>query len=64
MKAMREPSFDQLHRLLKTHVARNGHQNVDMIGHDNELVDIDFSRAHIGSKNIDKECRQASRLEE
>jgi hypothetical protein len=35
-----------------------------MIGHDHEVVDGNFSGAHVGSKNFDKECRHAIRLEE
>jgi hypothetical protein len=52
--AKRKASFDQLHRLFKSHLARNGHQNVDMIGHNHEVVNGHFSGAHIGAKNFDK----------
>ncbi len=57
-------AFDQLHRLLNTHAAWNGHQNVNMIGQKNEVVNGHFSGAHIGSENFDKDCRHAIRLEE
>jgi hypothetical protein len=57
-------AFDQLHRLLKTDLARQGHQNMDVIRHDHEVVNGEFSGAHIGSKNFDKESRHAIRLEE
>jgi hypothetical protein len=57
-------AFDQLHCLLNAHFARDGHQDVDVIGHDHEVVYGQLPGAHIGSKNFDKECRHAICLEE
>jgi len=50
-------AFDQLHRLLETHLARYGHQNVNAIGHNHEVVNGDFPGTHVGSKNFDEERR-------
>jgi hypothetical protein len=37
---------------------------MDMIGHENEVVNCHFSGAHIGSKNFYQERRHAVSLEE
>jgi len=64
VSAKGKAAFNQLHRLLKTRLARDGHQDMNMIGHDHEIVNGDLSCAHIGSKNFDEEFRHAIRLEE
>jgi hypothetical protein len=62
--AERKAAFNQLHRLLKARLARNSHQNMDMIRHNHEVVNRDFPRAHIASKNFDKQARHSISLEE
>jgi hypothetical protein len=34
----RKATFDQLHRFLKAHLAGYGHQDVNVIGHDDKVV--------------------------
>jgi hypothetical protein len=34
----RKAAFDQLHRFLKAHLAGNGHQDVNVIGHHDKVV--------------------------
>ena len=36
--AIRKAAFDQLHGLLDAHLAWNGHENVNMIWHDDKVV--------------------------
>ena len=62
--AKRKPAFYQLHRLFNTHFPRNRHQNVNMIGHDDEVVNGNFSIPHVDSKDLDKKFRHTIRLEE
>jgi len=50
----REASFDELHRFLEAGLARNGHENVDVIGHDYEIVNCDFAGAHVRPENLDQ----------
>jgi hypothetical protein len=38
----RKSALNQLHCLLNADLAGNGHQNVNMIGHDNEVVNSNF----------------------
>jgi hypothetical protein len=57
-------AFNQLHCLFNARLARNGHQNVDMIRHNHEVVNRDFSGVHIASKNFHKQARHPIRLEE
>jgi hypothetical protein len=42
----RKAALNQLHCLLKTHVARNGHQDVNVIGHDDKIVNNRPSTPH------------------
>lgn len=35
---VRKAALDQLHCFLKSHLSRNRHQDVKMIGHDDEVV--------------------------
>ncbi len=37
---------------------------MDMIGHYNKIVYFEFARAHIGTKNVDKEIGHALRLQD
>ena len=40
-------AFDKLHRILKSRVAGNGHKNVNVVGHDNKVMDCEFSCSHV-----------------
>jgi len=40
---MREPSLDELHGLFNSHVIGNLDQKMDVIGHDNEIMQLEFA---------------------
>ena len=42
-KPMREPSLDELHGLFDRHVAGHLDQEVNVIGHDNEIMQLEFA---------------------
>jgi hypothetical protein len=56
--------INQLHRLLKGYLARKGHENANMIGHNHKLVNSNFSCPRMASKNFNEKLRHAIRLEE
>ncbi len=59
-----ETAFDQLHRHLKTGVTGHSQKNVNMIRHDDEVVDGELSGLHIGAQNLNEEIRHALSLEQ
>ena len=50
----RKATLDQLHRFLKRQITGNGHQDVNVIWHDDKFVYSDSSRPHLGSKNFNE----------
>ena len=43
----RKAAFNQLHRFVDAYIRGHGHQNVNMIWHDDEIVDLHFAISHV-----------------
>ena len=64
IRTIRKNAFDLLHRLLYAQVAWNGHQNVHVIGHYDEVVYGESFSAYMRTKDVDEEIRHAFGLEQ
>ncbi len=62
--AKREAALNELHGFFKTQGAWNCHQNVNMIWHDNEVVDLELSGSHVGAQDVDKKIPHPLCLEQ
>ena len=61
---MREAAFDELHGFLDGHVAVKFDQQVNVIGHDDEVVQLEFVLGDQRTQHIDQQARIAFSLKE
>lgn len=62
--AIRKAAFDQLHGLLDAHLAWNGHENVNMIWHDDKVVNDELLGLNVRPHDVDEEFCHAICLEQ
>lgn len=64
LQTIRETALDQLHGFFNCRICMDGQKQMDVIGHDDEIVDLEFARGHIGTENFDEEVCIAFGLHE
>ena len=58
------PALDELHCLLEAHVAGQGEQEMQVIGHDHEIVEAEAAGGDAGAQNVDEQGCVAVGLQE
>ena len=61
---MRKPALDQLHSLFNRHVVVDGQQQMQMIGHDDKIVQFKLALRNKRTQYINEQLRIALRLQE
>ena len=56
-------AFDQLHGFFNAHGPVNREKQVNMVAHDHEIVDLEFSRERVEAKHVDEQLGHAICLE-
>jgi hypothetical protein len=64
LHSKREAALDELHGFFEGHVGRGGQEQVNVIGHDDEVVEGESSGTNRGAENVDEEYGVALRLEQ
>jgi len=54
-RTKRKTAFDKLHSLFQALCSRNCQENVQVIGHDDEIVNLELAGADIRAQNVDQE---------
>ena len=62
--AIRKAALNQLHRLLDTHLAWNGDENVNMIWHDDKVVNDELFGLNVRPHDVDQKFSHATGLEQ
>src|SRR5208282_5199949 len=64
LSAKRKSTFDQLHCLFEAHIALNRKQDVNVVWHDNEIMNLEFSGPNVVSEYVDQKFGHAHSLKE
>lgn len=64
LHSKREASLDELHRFFDGQVGWGGEQQVNVVGHNDEVVKDESSRTSAGAENVNEEHGVALRLEQ
>jgi hypothetical protein len=54
LQAIRKSAFNKLHGLFHANIARKSHQQIQMIRHDHEVMDLKLTCSYIRPKHVDE----------